>query len=820
MNYNNFKKNQQVRILINKFKTLRDKIVRAKSTITFLMRCRNAGIIPKFISNSTKNISNIFKMEGLSAIQRNIYNYTQDLHNKILRLTLKEKHQLLKHFQSEIELIKRNLERYLTEAEMIEFLRYQEIIAASFNEKVRKVHKRKFECLKEIQKKELGIRFNKKWFINKTDLDIPTDVQWILSLGHKHALPVRREEFPKLNIITDAEDCIQTIPDKDEQEIARNRVTNVINNHLNRIRLTNRDIYILDKVKEAEIFLKRNKDILILRSDKGNTTVAIKKQDYDMRMINIVGDITKYSLQNRDPTSKLQKINNNLVEELFRKKIITNIEKNKLKTNIATAPRIYGLPKIHKEDFPLRPICSFINSPSYELCKYLTNILRKITERSKYNVKNSLEFKNRLFNKQIRDDEKLVSFDVVSLFPSIPVDLAINIIEEKWNVIEEYTTMEKGLFLRILKFCIEDNRYFQYSEKIYFQQKGLPMGSPASPIVADIVMEKLLDTCIEKLDVGPKIMTKYVDDLFCVISENAIENMLMELNEFSPDIKFTMEKEFDSKLSYLDTLVIRRGNNLITDWYQKPTASGRIINFYSKHNKRIIINTAKNLIEKVLTISDREFHRKNEEIIKNLLRDNDFPMGLICKLMNQYKFKKKNNTENLNEQKIYKSLVYVPGISECLEKSNIVDTNRYRIAFKSYNTVNKLYNKTKDRIQKLDMSNIVYKIPCSGNDVENCDKVYIGTTKNKLRTRIAGHRSDQKYRNVNSQKTALSSHCSRFNHYPDFENVSVLNTEHNYRRRYILEMLQIINTPTTNRINFKADIENVAQNYRYLIQKK
>lgn len=81
---------------------------------------------------------------------------------------------------------------------------------------------------------------------------------------------------------------------------------------------------------------------------------------------------------NKDPTGKLQNINNDLVDELFNKKIITKIDQIRLKTNNAIAPRLYGLPKIHKIDFPLRHIFSFISSPSYELCKFIINILRNI----------------------------------------------------------------------------------------------------------------------------------------------------------------------------------------------------------------------------------------------------------------------------------------------------------------------------------------------------------------------------------------------------------------------------------------------------------
>lgn len=596
---------------------------------------------------------------------------------------------------------------------------------------------------------------NNRWFVNKTDKDIPTEVQWILSLEQKHALPVKKEHFPTLKIIAEGEDLIQTIQGKEEQEIARTKLTTMIDSHLNKPNLTNTDKFVLDKVEKAEKYLKNNKDILIVNADKDNATVAIKKSDYITRMDNLVGDTSQYQIVSKDPTNKLQKKNNEFVKELYEQEIISQVEGYKLRTNTATAPRLYGVPKIHKDDFPLRPICSFVNSPSYELCKYITNILRRITENSKYNIKDSLQFKDRIKNERIQNHEKLVSFDVVSLFPSIPVDLALRIIEEKWSIIEKYTNINKSLFIDILKFCVEENRYFKYEDKIYVQQRGLPMGSPASPIVADIVMEELLDTCIGKLAIKPKIMTKYVDDLFCIVSEYEVDNILATLNNFHPNIKFTIEKERDFKLSYLDTLIVRKGEKLTVDWYQKPTSSGRIINYHSKHPRSMIMNTARNLIRRVLTISDTEFHKKNKERVKKILVDNNFPNELTNRLIREYGQKRTCGQTTIEEPKIYKSITYVPRISERLEKSKIFDTKNYKMAHKTFNTLNRLFSKTKDKVDKVDMSNVVYKIPCNGNNQEACNMVYVGTTKNKLKTRLAGHKSDQKYRDISSQKTGI-----------------------------------------------------------------
>lgn len=57
----------------------------------------------------------------------------------------------------------------------------------------------------------------------------------------------------------------------------------------------------------------------------------------------------------------------------------------------------------------------------------------------------------------------------------------------------------------------------------------MPMGSPASPVIADIFMEELLTTTFEKLKTKPRLLTKYVDNLFAITKLNEADNILREL---------------------------------------------------------------------------------------------------------------------------------------------------------------------------------------------------------------------------------------------------------------------------------------------------
>lgn len=64
-----------------------------------------------------------------------------------------------------------------------------------------------------------------------------------------------------------------------------------------------------------------------------------------------------------------------------------------MNNDFAHLPRIHRLSKLHNHNIPLRPVVDTINSPAYELCKFMNKILQKVIDHSKYNIKNSYEFK-------------------------------------------------------------------------------------------------------------------------------------------------------------------------------------------------------------------------------------------------------------------------------------------------------------------------------------------------------------------------------------------------------------------------------------------
>lgn len=99
------------------------------------------------------------------------------------------------------------------------------------------------------------------------------------------------------------------------------------------------------------------------------------------------------------------------------------IERNPL------TPRIYGLPKFHKEGAPLRPIVNTIGGPTYLLSKYLARKLKPLVGLSYSFVKDSSSFFDELNSLTFEPGDMLIIFDVVSLFTNISINESVEVIK-------------------------------------------------------------------------------------------------------------------------------------------------------------------------------------------------------------------------------------------------------------------------------------------------------------------------------------------------------------------------------------------------------
>ena len=238
--------------------------------------------------------------------------------------------------------------------------------------------------------------------------------------------------------------------------------------------------------------LKKDRDHIVLTADKGVAMVIMDRQDYISKANNLLSQNTYRSIQ-WDPTNTIK---NKLINILKRIKSQTGLNNQMYKAMYPTGcvlPKIYGLPKLHKPDTPLRPMVSSCGSVIYGMAKELTKILKPLVGKSPHHINITQDFVEQVRHITLVPGECLSSYDVSALFMSVPVDPALKIIRDllvKNPTLKDRTVIGVDDIILPLEFCLK-NTYFSFQGQFFEQVEGAAMGSPVSPIVPNLYMEYL-----------------------------------------------------------------------------------------------------------------------------------------------------------------------------------------------------------------------------------------------------------------------------------------------------------------------------------------
>jgi len=649
----------------------------------------------------------------------------------------------------------------------------------------------------------------KKWFLNLSGTSIPDNVQQLIQLGENFALPGYDRNKIKSEFIKSIEANIQKFPIPTHDFIRKKSIP--ILKELSLFSTNNDPINKrINTLKTQTInFLKTHNNILLTRADKGNITVALDRDNYIHSVEKMLQDDNYYERAKKDPTkSVIVSLRKLLTKWKNLEYIPTNIHR-KLICSDGLLPRAYGLPKVHKLNCPYRIIVSSVDSPLYPLATFLQNIISTSIPTARSHIDNSFDLVKKLTNTYINDGFSLISLDVISLFTNIPIELALRGVVNRWNYISLGCSVPMDEFLEAIRLILEST-YFSFNDNIYKQKFGTPMGSPLSPIIADLVMQDLEEGVFETFDFDIPFYYRYVDDLVMAVPTCKIDWVVNAFNSVHPKIQFTVEIGHN-RINFLDTTIINRNKKIIFDWFHKPTFSGRYLNFLSQHPLSQKKGTITGLVDRAFFLSHPEFHQKNLIFIVKVLLQNDYPLDLIFNtmtsrikyLINGKKILHNNNNEiNEDNKKIWFTVPYISGISDKFK--NIINGEMTRVSFFSENKLSRFIKAHKDALQKVSNMNTVYKIDC-----KDCDASYVGQTGRQLKTRISEHKN-----HINRKTSSLSvitEHRLHHGHDFEWENVRVLDVERNYKKRLISEMINI--KEQKNGINLQTDTESLDRAY-------
>ena len=232
----------------------------------------------------------------------------------------------------------------------------------------------------------------------------------------------------------------------------------------------------------------------------------------------------------------------------------------------------------------------------------------------------------------------MVSFDVKSLYTSIPLEFAKHSVAKAISedaTISERTSLSNESLSSLIEICLEAS-VFQYNSICYKQIKGCPMGSPVSVVIAELSMQQIEAEIFNSSPWPIYLWKRFVDDVIAIVPSNNVDNFLDHINSINADIQFTCEKEQNNQLAYLDMNIQKQDNGTLSfSIYRKPTHTDRYLDYYSYHP----ISQKKNVIT---ALHDRasnlcsEVNKQNErEYVNKVLETNNYPKPIIRKATQQ-----------------------------------------------------------------------------------------------------------------------------------------------------------------------------------------
>ena len=182
-----------------------------------------------------------------------------------------------------------------------------------------------------------------------------------------------------------------------------------------------------NKYNEVLKRLKDNPNIVLCKADKENIIVILNKSDYIEKMMVILNDKSKFfKLGQIDKFDHTSKIENNIQRKLrswYSKGSISKEIYELTRPIGSQRPKLYGLPKTHKNDIPFRPILSKTKTPQSNVSTFLVSVLQLVLDKfSNHIVHDSFTFVNKLKSLNLcQPNSFVISYDIKNLFTNVPL---------------------------------------------------------------------------------------------------------------------------------------------------------------------------------------------------------------------------------------------------------------------------------------------------------------------------------------------------------------------------------------------------------------
>ena len=717
------------------------KIRKRELDVEFIQTCIQNNLIPKFLN---------FKVPNSALRDSKAYRECQ---SKLLKEELSSKQSSLRAKRKEMKKLKDELVRSIS---LVDYTHIISLFTKSNDVILSKCQQR--------QKKKL---YSLGFFERDKDVNDPDQVihnfssyvlsdveKSLLAKGLNFCLPTKMLNFadymtPFELLYRDVKGCDL---DSFKLDMFRVNLKKIAFSSFNRYNFL-KELNLSQPEYDALKNLSSNKDIVIHKSDKGNSVVIVNRDDYLKRLQEMVDDESKFEKLNVSPGKdynfmvKEKSTVDKLLSNLLAKKSIDDNVKKKLSPNGPQPARLYGSPKIHKppvDGVPkYRPIISQIGAATYNIAKFLHEYIKPHTV-NEHTVTDTFDFVSMLDGKDHR--LFMASLDVESLFTNIPLNETIDIVTQRvYGDKQKVDGLSKDDFKRLLEISTKGS-VFYFNGCYYRQKDGVAMGSPLGPDLANAFLAHHESIWLEEcpLAFAPVFYARYVDDIFVLLrSSDHVVRLCEYFSSRHVNIRFTYEVENNNRLPFLDVDVFRESDRFSSTVHRKDTFSGVFTNFQSflpDVYKRGLVAT---LLHRAYMINSSYTSLHNEiENLKKIFGKNRYPLNFIDKCIFRFLNKMYTKKETVHTVPKKDFLIVLPFLGSISGKvrnelmksfKELSQAFNIKIIFKSSRKMSSFFS-YKDSLPKSLLSGIIYQFQCAG-----CNLRYIGSTKRYFEKRLEEH---------------------------------------------------------------------------------
>lgn len=761
---------------INLFKRYTLQKKKESLRINFLKNCKLHQVFPNFINNGFKLTINskpslkaleIFKTKWLNEEIKNAYWYRDKLCNKIWILH--------KDLASNLHPAIWDLLDYNNRA-LIEQVTFK--IKIKLDQKLHRLiqHNSSSKQLDKFSNIVPNFQFHEHT-INLSDFNSFTKEEIdFLDYGLKYTPTFKPNKKTIMETVAKVEYIINS------NDISSNNInhsiSNIFKNNINNFAQDKKQLAIYKSIKTKI----SDNNLILLKADKGTASIIMNKSDYIENTNKFLNE-NKFKLSDdHNILMRFHSEHNNVLNLCSETLAYFDTNKYKLLPSNPTLPKLYSQPKVHKElskNCPIRPINSFIGSSAYNTSKFLLSVFNDhLPFESKYSIKNSYEAIERLQKMEGFSQECiLVSFDIQNMYPNIPTDECISLVKDLLfaSDLPDFVTVD---LLSLLKSCLKQN-FFSFDNKIYIQGPFLQMGGVLAPLLAQIFISNIEHNVIEKNIVFKKdilLYMRYIDDCAVIFRPNSHDkiNMFLNfLNSIHKNLHFTMEKEKDNELAFLDLKLTKINNKIQFSIFRKPSTTSNAIPYFSFCDYKTKFAFFHSMFHRLFSVplSKEEFENELSNIFY-IAQVNKFPKSKIMHLYHKIKMKFSNNNitaliETRDSEPIkYYSLPFLGKIS--IELRSLFKKYNFSISFSSGSNIKSLLSITKDLTPSYYKSG-VYALICA-----TCGDKYVGVTKRQFAVRLDEHFNQIVNKLIDNNKKVTSNYASH-----------ILNNNHMYDRDFI-----------------------------------